>query len=225
MMKKNNDYIVGLSLEPDAVGFAAIDKKNKLISLKGKNVIGVTTFQEGQTAEERRTSRSARRLTHRKKRRIKFLEEIFAPEMAKVDPGFFVRQHQSWVSPRDKQRTAYPAIIFPTKSEEKEFYKAYPTVYHLRQALMTENKKFDLREIYIAMHSIIKRRGNFLYSVSAQSFDTSKINVRGALETINDNYQAFKSQGLTYCELAVENAEKKSLKVLTKIKPSLLGKK
>lgn len=208
MMKKNNDYIVGLSLEPDAVGFAAIDKKNKLISLKGKNVIGVTTFQEGQTAEERRTSRSARRLNHRKKRRIKFLEEIFAEEMAKVDPGFFVRQHNSWVSPLDKERTANPAIIFPTKSEEKEFYKAYPTVYHLRQALMTENKKFDLREIYIAMHSIIKRRGNFLYSVSAQSFDTSKINVRGALETINDNYQAFKSQGLTCCELAVENAEK-----------------
>ncbi len=207
MKKQNKDYIVGLSLEPDAVGFAAIDKKNSLISLKGKNVIGVTKFKEGETAEERRTNRSARRRIIRKKRRSKFLEEIFAPEMAKVDPGFFVRQHQSWVSPRDKQRTHYPATFFATKAEEKEFYKAYPTVYHLRQALMTKHKKFDLREIYIAMHSIIKRRGNFLYSVSAQSIDTSKINVRGTLEAINDNYQAFKSQGLNYCELAVENAD------------------
>ena len=208
MKKQNNDYIVGLSLEPNAVGFAAIDKKNSLISLKGKTVIGVTTFKEGQSAVERRYSRSARRRTSRKKRRIKLLEEIFSEEMAKVDPGFFLRLHQSWISPHDKKRTGYPAIIFPTKAEEKEFYKAYPTVYHLRQALMTEDKKFDLREIYIAMHNIIKRRGNFLYSVSARNFDTSKINVRKALEAINDNYQVLKSQGFTYCELEVGNADR-----------------
>ena len=121
MKKQNNDYIVGLSLEPNAVGFAAIDKKNNLISLKGKTVIGVTTFKEGQTAEERRYSRSARRRTSRKKRRIKLLEEIFSEEMAKVDPGFFLRLHQSWISPRDKKRTGYPAIIFPTIAEEKVF--------------------------------------------------------------------------------------------------------
>ena len=55
-------------------------------------------------------------------------------------------------------------------------YLKYPTIYHLRKALMESDEKFDPRLVYLAIHHIIKYRGNFLYP--GQEFkleDTQKI--------------------------------------------------
>ena len=43
-----------------------------------------------------------------------------------------------------------------------DYYKRFPTIYHLRKWLMETDEKADLRLVYLAMHNIVKHRGNFL---------------------------------------------------------------
>src|SRR5699024_10795078 len=40
--------------------------------------------------------------------------------------------------------------------------KKYPTIFHLRNALLNEDKPFDPRLIYIALHNLVKYRSHFL---------------------------------------------------------------
>ena len=53
---------------------------------------------------------------------------------------------------------------------------------------MTENKKFDLRAIFLAIHHMIKYRGNFLNSTPVVHFDTSKIDFAGDFNELNSLY-------------------------------------
>ena len=112
------------------------------------------------------------------------LEEFFDPYMAEIDPTFFARLKDSNISPLDSNKQFQGSLLFPEK-KDTNFYDEYPTIYHLRDKLMSENKKFDLREIYIAIHHIVKYRGNFLKSAPVNSFNTSKIDLKADIDAIN----------------------------------------
>lgn len=208
MTEIKSDYILGLDIGTNSCGWAVTDKKNTLLKLRGKTAMGSHLFEEGHSAADRRGFRTTRRRLKRRKWRLGLLEEIFAEPMAKVDPGFFVRLHQSWVSPLDKKHQKYEAIVFPTAKEDAAFYKDYPTIYHLRQALMTEDKKFDLREIFLAMHHIVKYRGNFLQDTSVNDFNASKIEVEPVLENINNAFADLAEDQETGLKFETANAAK-----------------
>lgn len=188
MTKINKDYIVGLDIGTNSAGYAVTDKENNILRLHGKNAIGARLFNEGKTAADRRGFRTTRRRLKRRKWRLRLLEEIFDSEMSKVDPYFFARLKESEISPLDNNKR-YASIVFPTKEEEKKFYDQYPTIYHLRNELMTDDKKFDLREIYLAIHHIVKYRGNFLQDTSINNFNASKIDVKSSLEKLNEFFE------------------------------------
>ena len=206
MSKINEDYILGLDIGTNSCGWAVTDKKNNLLKLRGKTAIGSHLFEEGHTAADRRGFRTTRRRLKRRKWRLRLLEEIFAEPMAKVDPGFFVRLHQSWVSPLDKSRKKYHAIVFPTAKEDHDFYHDYPTIYHLRNALMTQDRQFDLREIFLAIHHIVKYRGNFLQDTPVKDFEASKIEVGPILSKINGAFAEKIVEDQDPIELNVANA-------------------
>lgn len=149
--------------------------------------MGVTLFSEGQTAADRRGFRTTRRRLSRRKWRLKLLEEIFDPYMAEVDPTFFARLKDSNISPLDSNKKFQGSLLFPEK-KDTNFYDEYPTIHHLRDKLMNEDKKFDLREIYIAIHHIVKYRGNFLKNTPVSSFNTSNLDLKANLEVINELY-------------------------------------
>ncbi len=153
-------YNIGLDIGTSSIGFAATDNLNKPIRAKGKTVIGVRLFEEGKTAADRRGFRTTRRRLSRRKWRLRLLDEIFDKEMAKVDNTFFARLKESNLSPKDANKKYLGSLLFPEKKDFK-FYEDYPTIYHLRYALMHEKRQFDIREVYLAMHHIIKYRGNF----------------------------------------------------------------
>lgn len=46
---------------------------------------------------------------------------------------------------------------------ERAYYKLFPTIYHLRKYLTETDKQVDFRLVYLAIHHIIKYRGNFLH--------------------------------------------------------------
>lgn len=206
MSKINEDYILGLDIGTNSCGWAVTDKKNNLLKLRGKTAIGSHLFDEGHTAADRRGFRTTRRRLKRRKWRLRLLEEMFAEPMAKVDPGFFVRLHQSWVSPLDKDRKKYHAIVFPTAKEDQAFYQKYPTIYHLRDALMTQDRQFDLREIFLAIHHIVKYRGNFLQDTPVKDFEASKIEVGPILSKINGAFAEKIIEDQDPIELNVANA-------------------
>lgn len=185
MLKK--DYNIGLDVGATSVGFAGIDEHYDPIKLKGKTVAGVNLFEEGKTAADRRGFRTTRRRLNRRKWRLSLLEEFFDPYITPIDPTFFARLKESNLSPKDNNKKFSGSLLFPKITDQK-FYEKYPTIYHLRYAMMTENKKFDPRMIFLAVHHMIKYRGNFLNSTSVARFDTSKINFVNDFNKLNSLY-------------------------------------
>lgn len=163
-------YSIGLDVGTNSCGVAVIDEEFKLVKAKGKNLWGAVIFDPGQTAKERRVFRSSRRLQTRKKRRIRLFREIIESEIYKVDPNFFHRLEDSFLHQEDKRNSESKYNIFVGSDlNDQKYYKDFPTIYHLRNRLISDNQKYDIRLIYLAVHHILKYRGNFLNE--GQSFE------------------------------------------------------
>lgn len=183
-------YYIGLDMGTSSVGWAVTDVSYNVVKKHGKALWGVRLFEEAQTAADRRLHRTARRRIQRRKQRLALLQELFAKEICKVDPGFFIRLHESRLWQEDKSIDQPNTLFNDEDFDDKAYHKAYPTIYHLRYALMTENKSFDVRLVYLAIHHIIKHRGYFLlenYDLSnqeASGFDESYIALTNAIKEL-----------------------------------------
>ena len=96
------EYYLGLDMGTGSVGWAVTDTDYQVLKSHGKALWGVRLFETAMTAEERREFRTARRRLDRRNWRIQILQEIFSEEIAKVDPGFFLRMKESKYYPEDK---------------------------------------------------------------------------------------------------------------------------
>ncbi len=174
MKKEFGDYFLGLDGGTDSLGWAVTDENYELLKFNGKAMWGVRLFEGGQTAAERRLHRAARRRQQRKGQRTALLQMLFAEEISKVDPGFFLRLKESNLHVEDKSVSQTNGLFFEEGFTDKDFFAAYPTDYHLRKTLI-ENQRppYDVRLVYLALHHILKNRGHFLFP--GQSFRRSAI--------------------------------------------------
>ena len=207
----NKNYSIGLDIGTNSVGWAVITDDYKVPSKKmkvlgntdkrfiKKNLIGSLLFDEGTTAEDRRLKRTARRRYTRRKNRLRYLQEIFAEEMSKVDSSFFHRLDDSFLIPEDKRGSKYP--IFATLAEEKEYHKQFPTIYHLRKQLAESNEKADLRLIYLALAHMIKYRGHFL--IDDPKFKVQNNDIQGLFEKFVEEYDNVQETSLSKIKLNV----------------------
>ncbi len=158
-MVENAAYL-GLDIGSGSVGWAVTDEEYGLCRARGKDMWGVRLFESAQTAQERRGFRVARRRLQRRNQRLALLQEIFSPHIQHVDPGFFQRMMQSRILPRDK---AGKYTLFADENfNDCTYHRRYPTIYHLRLALMRDQETEDVRLVYLALHHILKHRGHFL---------------------------------------------------------------
>lgn len=157
------DYNIGLDIGTNSVGWAVTDFNGHLLTHHGKNLMGARLFEEGATAEGRRSFRSTRRRMQRRKERIRLLQELFSPLILPIDDGFFIRLNESFLHFGDFGRANKHNIFNDPSFSDKDYYDQYPTIYHLRKALITEDRKMDIRLVYLALHHIVKYRGNFLH--------------------------------------------------------------
>lgn len=163
-------YYVGLDMGTGSVGWAVTDESYQILRRHGKAMWGVRLFESAKTAEERRMFRTGRRRLDRRGWRIEILQEIFAEEISRVDPGFFLRMKESKYYPEDKRDIQgncpeLPYTLFVDKTfTDKDFHKKYPTIYHLRKMLMETEDTPDIRLVYLALHHMMKHRGHFLLS-------------------------------------------------------------
>lgn len=185
-MEEKKIYTLGLDIGTNSVGWAVVDQNHNLAKAYGHSMWGVRMFEESSDAGERRTYRNSRRRLARRKERIKLLQEIFKDEINNVDSNFFERLNDSFYHLDDKK--IQNNKIFDNYKSNKEYYDEYPTIRHLRNSLVKNKEKQDIRLIYLAVHHILKYRGNFLYE---GNFDISnkeliKNNLKDFIETIND---------------------------------------
>lgn len=187
--KKGIDYNIGLDLGTGSVGWAVADEYGELFSFKGKTTWGSRLYPTAQTAADTRLKRGQRRRYARRRWRLNLLQNLFEEEINKVDPEFFTRLRQSQLLKEDKtysvalssKGAARP--LFDKDEEEADYYKKYPTIYHLRKALMEQSGKADIRLIYLAFHNIVKARGNFLYQ-DTPGLRASNANMGSAIEKL-----------------------------------------
>lgn len=165
-MAEKSNYYIGLDCGTGSVGWAVTDEKYNLLKFKGKTLWGSRLFETANTAAERRAARSSRRRTRRSTDRIKLLDLLFEDEITKVDPEFYLRLRKSFLLEEDKnlKRNSKNTLFSDQNYTDKDFHKAYPTIWHLRKAIIEApaDKHFDIRLYYLAIHHILRNRGHFL---------------------------------------------------------------
>lgn len=179
----NKEYFLGLDIGTGSVGWAVTDTQYNLIKINRKYAWGSVLFDTAKGAEERRVNRCARRRYQREKQRIKLLQELFEEEIYKVDSGFFHRLNESRYVYADKrdEKGGIPELPYSLFVDENytdvDYHREFPTVYHLRKALMTEDRAFDVRLLYLAIAHIIRHRGHFLSNMGIDevNLDFSKV--------------------------------------------------
>ena len=159
-------YYLGLDIGTDSVGWAVTDPEYHIIRKKGKSLWGVRLFDAANTAAERRAFRTSRRRLQRRRQRIRLLQELFAEEMKKTDVEFFQRINDRAYWQEDKKEAQIYSLFSGKDYTDVDYYKEYPTIYHLRAALIRGEKEFDLRLLYLALHHLMKHRGHFLFQGS-----------------------------------------------------------
>lgn len=165
-LRNVESYQIGLDIGTGSVGWAVLDGNGDLCRFKGKPAWGSRIFPSAETAADTRMHRGQRRRYDRRRQRLDLLQAFFAEEMAKTDPEFFVRLNQSRLFPedRDPSHADYRWPLFNDDGfTEADYYQRFPTIYHLRAYLIESDQKADIRLVYLALHNIVKHRGNFLY--------------------------------------------------------------
>ena len=180
------EYYLGLDIGTNSIGWAVTDEQYNVPKFNGRRMWGIRLFDEAHTAAERRAGRCSRRRLARRKARIDLLQELFAEEMAKVDPTFFIRLNESRLLVEDKT-TDYKYPLFTDDDyNDKDFYNQFPTIYHLRKELMSGKEPHDIRQVYLACHHILKNRGHFLVEGTIENVENFEEICRQMCESFND---------------------------------------
>lgn len=192
-MKQYHKVLVGLDIGTDSVGWCVADENSHIIKKNGKSLWGVRMFEEATPAAERRMHRANRRRLHRRKERIDLLRCLFAEEMQKADPSFFYRLDNSFYKSEDRGEQPFDFTLFNDRQyTDSQYFSEYPTIYHLRKALLTSESKMDIRMLYLALHHMIKYRGNFLndaeefHPMDRSQADAFFLELKESLENRND---------------------------------------
>ena len=186
MQKKMKNYFIGLDMGTDSIGWAVTDTDYNLIKDHGTDYWGSYLFEPANSAEGRRMFRTARRRLKRRHRRLMLLQELFADEMSKTDPLFFLRLNNSNLLMEDKDESVRSGnyLFDDPEYSDKEYFKKYPTVYHLRKACVM-GEVDDIRLLYLAVHHIIKNRGHFLFE--EQNFEAGdNTSVKESFQKLNN---------------------------------------
>ena len=181
-MAAKKEYNIGLDIGTTSVGWSVVEAENQKVMRKGNKALwGVRLFEDATTAEARRTARSTRRRYDRRRERIKLLQDEFSEEINKIDKNFFQKLKESKFVETDKLNKK----IILTKEEKKElrdYQNKYKTIYHLRDELINNPEKKDIRLVYLAIHHIIKYRGNFLFQ--GANFNVENLNITEKLKEL-----------------------------------------
>ena len=193
-MKSEENYNIGLDIGVGSVGWCVTDSNSNILK-KGKNhTWGAHIFEEAKTAKDRRMYRGAKRRLTRRKERINILQSLLLEDIEKEYPNFLPLLRESSLTFDDKtQSESILGVKYNLFSDlnmtDKTYFDKFPTIYHLRNYLVNTKEKVDIRLVYLAIHHIIKYRGNFLYEGDFAG-DTTEVenNIKNLLAWLKNEY-------------------------------------
>lgn len=192
---KGKDYYLGLDMGTNSVGWAVTDTEYHLLRKKGKDMWGIREFDEANSAAERRNHRTSRRRRQRQMARIGLLKEYFSEAITAVDKNFFIRLDNSkyFFEDKDEKLTSHNSIFDDEKYKDADYYREYPTIFHLRKALLDlehTGRKYDVRLVYLALLNMFKHRGHFLLSTADDELNAEQVNVlyQALIDNLNRDY-------------------------------------
>lgn len=189
MRRIRENYYLGFDIGTNSVGWAVTDENYRLVRFNGKPMWGSRLFDEAQTAQNRRISRTLRRRLQRRRWRIELLQELFSEQICDVDAGFFQRMNESALLPEDKSVLQVNSLFCDENYTDADFHKDFPTIYHLRKSLIQNEDKKDIRLIYLAIHHIIKHRGHFLFSGSVENATSFECSYETMSQCLRDEFE------------------------------------
>ncbi|MDR1697748.1 MAG: type II CRISPR RNA-guided endonuclease Cas9 [Erysipelotrichaceae bacterium] len=160
------DYILGLDIGTSSIGWCVTDTDYNIIRKRGRHLWGARLIDNEEsksskthTAASRRKYRRQRRSLNKRNWRLHLLKQELKPYVNKEDPSFLSRIKS------DDIRS-----LFNDKNyQDSDYYKEFPTIYHLRESLKDENKSREYLErgiyyrlLFLAAHDILKNRGHFV---------------------------------------------------------------
>lgn len=160
----NKPYYIGLTVGPEYAAYAVTNESYNLEKFKGQDMWGIYRFKEAETSADRTVFRSSRKNKKKEKKRINLLKAYFYDEIMKVDKNFFIRLDNSSFFPEDKEKALNGSrnVLFDDDNyKDTDYYKQFPTIYHLRSFLANSSGKADIRLVFLAVSNIMKHRGNF----------------------------------------------------------------
>lgn len=161
---KTENYYLGLDVGTDSVGYAVTNPDYRLIKFKGEPMWGVTVFEAANQSAERRGYRTARRRLDRKQQRIQLVGELFAGEISRLDPKFFIKRSESDLWREDASCGGFAL-------DGTGYERDYKTIHHLIVELMKDNSPHDVRLVYWACAWLVAHRGHFLSDVGADNIE------------------------------------------------------
>lgn len=111
-------FYLGADIGTNSVGIACTDENYKILRARGKDLWCVRLFDEANTAAERRNFRTMRRRLERRRKRIIWLQELFAPYIN--DATFFIRLNDGGLLAEDKSE--------PIKGDKTRFLAESMTI-------------------------------------------------------------------------------------------------
>lgn len=206
---ESKNYYIGLDIGTDSIGYAAADESYRLLKYRGEPVWGSHIIEEANLKTERRQHRTERRRLDRRQQRVTLIREIFAKEIAKIDPDFYKREEESALLAEDASTSK--GLFTDIGYTDKKYHKSYPTIHHLINELMTDAAPHDVRLVYLACAWLVAHRGHFLSEVSLDNVE-SVVDFKTVYDNLTD-YFAFEIG----CEPAWDNADPDEIeKILVK---------
>ena len=208
MKKQFGDYYLGLDIGTDSVGYAVTDTSYNVLKFNKKGMWGSRLFPAAKTAADTRLHRANRRRIERLSWRMKLLQELFAPEISKVDMGFFLRQKESNLQLEEKSiNNKFKYSLFGADyMTDSEYYDKYPTIYHLKYAQLNgKPESFDVRLLYLSIAHYFKARGHFLFDGLEASIDGAQGNDR-FVEGYNELVQQLQDEVDVLAEVSFPDA-------------------
>ena len=92
------------------------------------------------------------------------IQSLLAPEIVKIDPGFFARIRESNLFSEDKSEEA----LYGCDWDDKAYHSRFPTIHHLLVRLLESAEGLDMRHIYLAVAWLVAHRGHFLYDTAPE---------------------------------------------------------
>lgn len=181
------EYNIGLDIGVASVGWCVTDIDGNLIKNGNRNLWGARLFSEANTAAQTRAFRSSRRRNERRKKRIDILQSILKDDIDREYPNFLPLLRETSLTFEDKKIASEINgkklnIFTNEKYTDMDYYREFPTIYHLRNYLVETKSKVDIRLVYLALHHIIKYRGNFLYDGDFNSSEEISEEIKSVID-------------------------------------------